>query len=98
MKTPYDIIKKPVMSEQSYDFLADRKYTFSVDVNASKTEIKDAIEAIFGVKVDRVNTVRTIGKVKRQGRTMGRRPETKKAYITLKSGSKGIEFFDSLAQ
>lgn len=98
MKTPYDIIKKPVLSEQSYDFIADRKYTFLVDVNANKNEIKDAIETIFGVQVDRVNTVRTIGKIKRQGRTMGRRPETKKAYITLKADSKGIEFFDSLAQ
>ena len=98
MKTAYDIIKKPVLSEQSYDFIVDRKYTFLVDVNASKSEIKDAIETIFDVKVASVNTVRTIGKMKRQGRTMGRRPETKKAYITLKSDSKGIEFFDSLAQ
>ncbi len=98
MKTPYDIIKKPVLSEQSYDNIVDRKYTFLVDVTATKPEIKDAIEAIFNVKVDRVNTARTIGKMKRQGRTMGRRPETKKAFITLKSDSKGIEFFDSLAQ
>lgn len=98
MKTPYDIIKKPVLSEKSYDNIIDRRYTFLVDVNASKPEIKDAIEAIFDVKVDRVNTARQIGKIKRQGRTMGRRPETKKAFITLKSDSKGIEFFDSLAQ
>ena len=98
MKTPYDIIKKPVLSEQSYDNIVDRKYTFLVDVTATKPEIKDAIEAIFNVKVDRVNTARTIGKMKRQGRTMGRRPETKKAFITLKSDSKGIEFFESLAQ
>ncbi len=98
MKTPDDIIKKPVLSEQSYDNIVDRKYTFLVDVTATKPEIKDAIEAIFNVKVDRVNTARTIGKMKRQGRTMGRRPETKKAFITLKSDSKGIEFFDSLAQ
>lgn len=98
MKTPYDIIKKPVLSEQSYDNIIDKKYTFLVDVNASKPEIKDAIETIFDVKVASVNTARTIGKVKRQGRTMGRRPETKKAFITLKSDSKGIEFFDSLAQ
>ena len=98
MKTPYDIIKKPVLSERSYDNIVERKYTFLVDVNASKPEIKDAIESIFGVSVAKVNTARTIGKIRRQGRTMGRRPETKKAYITLKSDSKGIEFFDSLAQ
>ena len=54
MKTPYDIIKKPVLSEQSYDNIVDRKYTFLVDVTATKPEIKDAIEAIFNVKVDRV--------------------------------------------
>ena len=98
MKTPYDIIKKPVLSEQSYDNIIDKKYTFLVDVNATKPEIKDAIEKIFGVSVARVNTARTIGKMKRQGRTMGRRPETKKAFVTLKTGSKGSEFFDSLAQ
>ena len=92
MKTPYDIIKKPVLSEQSYDNIVDRKYTFLVDVTATKPEIKDAIEAIFNVKVDRVNTARTIGKMKRQGRTMGRRPETKKAFITLKSDSKDLEW------
>lgn len=98
MKTPYDIIKKPVLSEKSYDNILERKYTFLVDVEANKPEIKDAIEAIFGVKVDKVNTARLIGKMKRQGKTMGRRPETKKAFVTLKSDSKGIEFFDSLAQ
>lgn len=98
MKTPYDIIKKPVLSEKSYDDIVDRKYTFFVDIHATKTEIKAAIEEIFDVKVDKVNTVRTMGKMKRQGRTQGRRPETKKAYVTLKADSKGIEFFDSLAQ
>ncbi|MBQ9624991.1 MAG: 50S ribosomal protein L23, partial [Clostridia bacterium] len=65
MKTPYDIIKKPVLSEQSYDNIIDKKYTFLVDVNATKPEIKDAIEKIFGVSVARVNTARTIGKMKR---------------------------------
>lgn len=98
MKTPYDIILKPVLSEKSYDNLVEKKYTFFVAVDANKSEIKDAVETIFGVKVASVNTTRKIGKMKRQGRTMGRRPETKKAFITLKSDSKGIEFFDSLAQ
>ena len=98
MKTPYDILKKPVLSEKSYDDIAQGKYTFYVDKFATKTEIKKAVEEVFGVKVSKVNTVRTVGKIKRQGRTQGRRPETKKAFVTLKPGSKGIEFFDSLAQ
>ena len=57
-----------------------------------------AVEAIFGVKVARVNTINTLGKMKRQGRTQGRRPNLKKAYVTLTKDSKGIEFFDSMAQ
>jgi len=96
--TPYDIIKKPVLSEKSYDGIPNKKYTFYVDVKATKTQIKAAIEKIFDVKVENVNTTRTVGKIKRQGRTEGRRPETKKAFITLKKDSKGIEFFDSMAQ
>ena len=96
--TPYDIIKKPVLSEKSYDSIPNKKYTFYVDVKATKTQIKAAIEKIFDVKVENVNTTRTVGKIKRQGRTEGRRPETKKAFITLKKDSKGIEFFDSMAQ
>ena len=98
MKTPYDIILKPVLSEKSYDDIAEQKYTFFVDPRANKTEIKIAIEEIFNVKVDKVNTTRSQGKLKRQGKTQGRRAETKKAFVTLKEGSKGIEFFDSLAQ
>lgn len=65
--------------------------------NATRTQVKQAVETIFGVKVDRVNTVNTLGKMRRQGRTQGRRPNLKKAYVTLKKDSKGIEFFDSMA-
>jgi large subunit ribosomal protein L23 len=69
-----------------------------VDVRANKCEIKDAVEKIFGVKVKSVNTLRTDGKIKRQGRFEGRTPEVKKAIVTLKKDSKGIEFFDSMVQ
>ena len=98
MKSPYDIILKPVLTEKSYDMMAEKKYAFQVATTANKTEIKYAIEAIFeGVKVDSVNTMRTLGKMKRQGRTQGRRPEVKKAIVTLKPDSKGIEFFEGMA-
>ena len=92
MKTPHDVILKPVLTEKSYDHLAEKVYTFIVDKKANKTEIKQAVEAIFGVKVD------SLGKMKRQGLHQGRRASTKKAYVKLKKDSKGIEFFDSIAQ
>ena len=99
MKTAYDIIIKPVLTEKSYEAMADRKYTFQVAIGANKTEIKYAIEEIFeGVKVESVNTMRTIGKIKRQGRTQGRTAEVKKAIVTLKADSKGIEFFEGMAE
>ena len=95
----YDIIKKPVLTEKSYAAMAQKKYTFEVAVNANKTEIKAAIEEIFeGVKVESVNTMRTQGKMKRQGRTQGRTPEVKKAIVTLKKDSKGIPFFEGMAE
>ncbi|MBO4847912.1 MAG: 50S ribosomal protein L23 [Clostridia bacterium] len=93
----HDIIIRPVLSEKSYDMIGDKTYTFIVDKRANKTEIKQAIEAVFaGVEVEKVNVVNRIGKVKRQGRFEGRRASTKKAYVTLKENSKGIEFFDSM--
>ncbi|MCI5546823.1 MAG: 50S ribosomal protein L23 [Clostridiales bacterium] len=98
MKSPYDIIIRPVLSEKSYDGMADKKYAFEVAIGANKTEIKKAVETIFGVKVETVNTLRTEGKMKRQGRTQGRRPERKKAYVKLTEGSKTIEFFEGMAQ
>ena len=99
MTKAYDIIKKPVLTEKSYADMAAKKFTFEVAVNANKTEIKAAIEEIFeGVKVEKVNTMRTIGKMKRQGRTQGRTPEVKKAIVTLKADSKGIPFFEGMAE
>ncbi len=98
MKSPYDIIFRPVLTEKSYDGMADKKYAFEVAIGANKTEIKKAVETIFGVKVESVNTLRTEGKMKRQGRTQGRRPERKKAYVKLTEGSKTIEFFEGMAQ
>ena len=72
-----------------------------MDIKANKAEIKSAVEAVFaedGVKVEKVNTLRTLGKMKRQGRTQGRTPETKKAYVTLKKDSKPIKFFEGMAE
>ncbi|MEL7609605.1 MAG: 50S ribosomal protein L23 [Bacillota bacterium] len=98
MKNPHDIIIKPVLTEKSYDFLPQKTYTFIVDKRASKTEVRQAVEAVFGVKVDSVHTLNSLGKIKKQGVHSGRRPSTKKAYVKLKKDSKGIEFFDSMAQ
>ena len=99
MTKAYDIIKKPVLTEKSYADMADKKYTFEVDVHANKTEIKAAIEEVFeGVKVATVNTMRTQGKIKRQGRTQGRTPEVKKAIVSLKKDSKPIPFFEGMAE
>ena len=98
MKDVHDIIKSPVLTEKSYDQIPQKKYTFLVDVDANKTQIKMAIEEIFEVKVASVNTSRKMGKIKRQGRTQGRRPETKKAFVTLTKDSKAIEFFEGMAQ
>ena len=98
MKTPYDVIKRPVLTEKSYEGIAEKLYVFEVAINANKVEIKEAVERIFDVKVASVNTARVEGKLKRQGRTQGRRPDRKKAYVQLKEDSKGIEFFESMAQ
>ena len=101
MKNPHDIIRRPVLTEKAYAGIADKKYIFEVDIHANKTEIKQAIEAVFaddGVKVEKVNTLRTIGKIKRQGRTSGRTPEVKKAIVTLKKDSKPIPFFEGMAE
>ena len=95
--TAYDIIIEPILSEKSYDGIAVKKYTFKVAKNATKTQVKAAVEQIFGVKVDKVNTSNYDGKVKRMGRNEGRRSAFKKAIVTLTADSKSIEFFDSLA-
>ena len=96
MKT-YDIIKRPILSEKTYDGIQNKKYTFEVAKNSNKVEIKKAIEEIFGVKVKSVNTVNCNGKLKRQGKTQGYTSDYKKAYVTLTADSKAIEFFESLS-
>ena len=93
----HDIIIRPGLTEKTYDMIGSKIYTFIVDKKANRTDVKQAVEAVFeGVKVDKVNIVNKMGKIKRQGRYEGRRPATKKAYVTLKKDSKGIEFFDSM--
>ena len=93
----YDIVKRPVITEQSMESVADKKYVFEVDINANKTEIKAAIEAIFEVKVAKINTIRMQGKVKRTGAyPAGRRSAYKKAIVTLTADSKTIEFFEGM--
>ena len=91
-----DIILKPVLTEKGYDGIADKKYTFIVRKDANKTEIKLAVEKLFGVKVESVNTVNCKGKLKRMGRNEGYRPNLKKAIVQLAEDSKSIEFFDAL--
>ena len=93
----YDIIKRPVITEQSMADVADKKYVFMVDINANKTEIKAAVEEIFDVKVSKVNTLRQLGKVKRTGAyPKGKRADYKKAIVTLTADSKTIEFFEGM--
>jgi large subunit ribosomal protein L23 len=96
MTTPYDVIIKPVISERSMDDAANKKYTFKVATSANKTQVKHALEEIFGVEVAKVNIMNVQGKVKRMGRTVGRRPASKKAIVTLTEKSKEIEFFQGL--
>ena len=92
-----DIIIKPVLTEKSYDMMADKRYVFEVAPKATKTQIKTAVEAIFDVKVEKVNTVTTQGKLKRMGRFEGRTSTVKKAYVILKKDSTAIEFFENMA-
>lgn len=96
MKDPRDIIKRPVITERTADYMNGLKYVFEVDIRANKTEIKQAIEAIFNVKVSNVNTLRVPAKPKRYGRHFGYRPEWKKAFVTLKADSKPLEFFETV--
>ena len=98
MKDPHDIILRPVLTEAAYEGFGDKRYVFEVLRTANRTEIKYALEAVFkGIKVEKVNTLRTLGKIKRQGKTSGRTPEIKKAYVTLTKDSKPIEFFEGMA-
>ncbi|MDD4776406.1 MAG: 50S ribosomal protein L23 [Syntrophomonas sp.] len=95
MRDYRDIIIKPVVTEKSMNLLADNKYTFIVDRRSNKTEIKNAIESIFKVKVDKVSTLIVKGKPKRLGKFEGRKPDRKKAIISLKPGHK-IKLFEGM--
>jgi len=94
MKNPRDIIKRPVITEKTSELMAVNKYVFEVDLRSNKTEIKDAIETIFGVKVKNINTIKMPAKPKRYGRYSGFTSVWKKAIITLKEDSKTIEMFE----
>lgn len=83
-----DIIVRPLITEKSMNMSSENKYTFLVDLKANKIEIRSAVESIFGVTVTKVTTVRIMGKTKRRGRIFGKRPDIKKAYVTLKEGDK----------
>mgnify|MGYP002543953942 CR=1 FL=1 len=95
--TAYDIIKRPVITEQSMAETEFKKYTFEVAKDANKIEIAKAVETLFkGVKVAKVNTISVRGRLKRMGRTAGYTSDWKKAVVTLAEGSKTIEFFDGM--
>jgi large subunit ribosomal protein L23 len=96
MKNPRDIIKRPVITERTSDLMANKKYVFEVDLRANKTEIRQAIEQIFKVKVINVNTMRVPAKPKRYGRYSGYTSEWKKAIVSLSEDSKELEFFESV--
>ncbi len=93
-KDPRDIIIRPIVSEKSYALIVMGSYTFEVDTRATKTEIKLAIEKIFGVKVERVNTLNRVGKTRRTRFGIGKRKDTKRAIVKLKSGS--IDIFTAV--
>jgi large subunit ribosomal protein L23 len=95
-RTAYDIIIRPIITEKSMALTAEKKYTFEVPRDVNKIEIKKAVEEVFGVKVSKVSTMNVLGKFKRQGVHLGKRPDWKKAVVTLTEDSKTIEFFDGM--
>ncbi|SDX91386.1 50S ribosomal protein L23 [Paenibacillus sp. CF384] len=96
MKNPRDIIKRPIITEQTSDFMANKKYVFEVDIRSNKTEIKLAIQSIFKVKVSSVNTLRMPAKPKRYGKHSGYTSEWKKAIVQLSADSNELEFFETV--
>ena len=96
MKRAQDIILKPIITEKSMAGISLKKYTFKVAKDANKIEIAKAVESLFNVTVDKVNTMNCKGRFVRQGRTAGYRPDWKKAIVTLSEDSKAIEFFESM--
>lgn len=91
----HDVIRRPLVTEKGTDMMADGKYVFEVDPRANKTQIKQAVEAMFDVKVRKVNTSRVPGKLRRRGLDVGRTREWKKATVTLAPGQ-SIEIFEGL--
>lgn len=96
MKTAYDVVIRPIITESSMDLAAERKYAFKVDPRANKTEVKHAIEEIFDVDVAKINIMNVNGKTKRLGRSVGKTADYKKAIVTLTPDSKEIEIFQGL--
>lgn len=96
MKLAQDIIIKPIITENSMKGVADKKYTFQVAKSANKIEIAKAVEELFGVKVNKVNTISVRGRFRRQGLKGGFTASSKKAVVTLTADSKGIEFFEGM--
>ena len=96
MRTAYDVIIKPVISEKSMMGVAEKKYVFQVAKDANKLEIKKAVEEIFSVKVDSVNTMNVSGKVKRMGVHVGKTASWKKAVVQLSADSKALEIFEGM--
>ena len=93
----YDVILKPVITEKSMNAMADKKYTFLVHPDATKSQVKEAVEKLFeGTKVAKVNTMNLDGKTRRRGRTAGKTAKTKKAIVQLTEDSKEIEIFEGL--
>ena len=88
------VLKKPLVTEKVSAMNEKGKYGFIVDAEANKVEIKKAVETLFNVKVAKIRVANVHGKVKRQGRYVGKRPDWKKAYVVLKEGEKMVEFFD----
>ena len=96
MKNPYDVVKAPILTEKSYDYIAHRTYTFEVAKDANKIEIANAIEELFKVEVKKVNTIHVRGQLRHYGRFEGYTRSWKKAIVTLTEASKTIEFFDGM--
>jgi len=96
MKTAYDVIQKPVITEAAIANIQQKKYTFRVANDANKIEIKNAVEEIFGVEVEKVTTITMKRKPRRMGYHYGYTAQWKKAFVKLTADSKTIEFFDSL--
>ncbi len=93
----YDVLLKPVITEKSMDMMVDRKYTFLVHPEATKVQVKEAVEKMFaGTKVLKVNTLNQAGTKKRRGMTVGQTAKTKKAIVTLTAESKEIDFFEGM--